>query len=158
MQSNIWELNGEVESLQDKLLEMQTIESSNSGPLQRALHVLEEDREKLVNTVEPLIQANKELQVSLETLANEVSRKEVEIKKLREASLHEKKEMTMQSNVKERKVDEIQKQSEKEMRMKHKKEITKVQADIYFKIQWQDTRNSNEPITAGPTITTQNTN
>lgn len=126
-QSRIWELQREVESLQNQVIEMQ--ESDGVEHLQRALQLLEEDRDKLVNTVEPLMKTNKELQESLETLAKEVSRKEAEIKKVRQASLLERKEMKTESEAKENKLDEVLKRTEKEIKeikMKHKKEVTKV--------------------------------
>lgn len=132
-QSKISELTREVETLQEKLIAMQEIESQELGPLHKALKILEEDRDKLMNTVETLMTANKDLQESLDKLAKEIYRKETEIKKLRQTSQHERNEMKMENMAKENKVDETQKQFEKEikeMRIKHKKEITKLRKEF----------------------------
>jgi chromosome segregation ATPase len=122
-------LNRKVESLKTKLSQQYEAESKEVNNVRETMQLLEEDREKLLNTVEPLMKTNKDLQESLEGLANEIKQKNNEIKKLRASSVNVKREMEIETVAMETKVDDARKEFDaemKEVRKQHKKEIIKV--------------------------------
>jgi chromosome segregation ATPase len=122
-------LISEVESLKAKLTQQHEVESNEVNTVRKTLQLLEEDREKLLNTVEPLMKTNKDLQESLEGLANELKQKNNEIKKLRASSVNVKREMEIETVAMETKVDDARKEFDaemKEVRKHQKKEIAKV--------------------------------
>jgi predicted RNase H-like nuclease (RuvC/YqgF family) len=130
------DLNSEVELLKSKLMHQ---DETESNAVRKTLQLLEEDREKLLNTVEPLMKTNKDLQESLEGLANELKQKNNEIKKLRASSVNVKREMEIETVAMETKVDDVRKEFDaemKEVKKHHKKEISKVRAlsSIYISI------------------------
>ena len=133
MQSRISELTNEVEDLRNKLNEID--DGEKADVLHRAFEVLEDDRDKLMKTIEPLMKTNKELRESLDTLAKEIEKKNNEIRKLRQTTIKERKEIELVEKVKANEMDEVQKQSEKEMKeikMKHKKVVTKVRCGVFW--------------------------
>ena len=122
-------LISEVESLKAKLTQQHEVESNEVNTVRKTLQLLEEDREKLLNTVEPLMKTNKDLQESLEGLANELKQKNNEIKKLRASSVNVKREIEIETVAMETKVDDARREFDaemKEVRKHHKKEIAKV--------------------------------
>jgi phenylalanyl-tRNA synthetase alpha subunit len=85
------------------------------------------------------MKTNKDLQESLEGLANELKQKNNEIKKLRASSVNVKREMEIETVAMETKVDDVRKEFDaemKEVKKHHKKEISKVRAlsSIYISI------------------------
>jgi peptidoglycan hydrolase CwlO-like protein len=139
------DLNSEVELLKSKLMHQ---DETESNAVRKTLQLLEEDREKLLNTVEPLMKTNKDLQESLEGLANELKQKNNEIKKLRASSVNVKREMEIETVAMETKVDDVRKEFDaemKEVKKHHKKEISKVRAlsSIYIYIYiWSENSSS----------------
>lgn len=127
--SKIIDLNSEVEILKSKLTQQNNTESSEVNTIRKAMQLLEQDREKLLNTVEPLMKTNKDLQESLEGIANELKLKNAEVKKLRASSVNVKREMEVEHVAMETKVDDLRKEFDREMKevaKQHKKEIIKV--------------------------------
>ena len=123
------DLNSEVQSLKIKLSQQHEAESKEANNIRKTMQLLEEDREKLLNTVEPLMKTNKDLQESLEGLANEIKQKNNQIKKLRASSVNVKREMEIETVALETKVDEARKEFDaemKEVKKQHKKEVAKV--------------------------------
>ena len=127
--TKIMDLNREIESLKAKVTQQRQGESKELNTLRRTLDLLQQDREKLLDTVEPLMKTNKDLQESLEGLANELKQKNNDIKKLRASSVSVKREIEIETVALETKVDDARKEFDREMkevRTNHKKEITKV--------------------------------
>ena len=123
------DLSNEVESLKSKLTQQNEAECKEVNIVRKTLDLLEQDREKLLNTVEPLMKANKDLQESLEGVANELKQKNDEIKKLRASSVNVKREMEIEAVAMETKVDDVRKEFDREMKevkKHHKKEVAKV--------------------------------
>jgi chromosome segregation ATPase len=121
------DLNSKVELLKSKLMHQNETESNEVNAVRKTLQLLEEDREKLLNTVEPLMKTNKDLQESLEGLANELKQKNNEVKKLRASSVNVKREMEIETG------KEFDAEM-KEVKKHHKKEISKVRALSYIYI------------------------
>ena len=129
-ETKIVDLNNEVESLKSKLTQQNEAECKEVNIVRKTLDLLEQDREKLLNTVEPLMKANKDLQESLEGVANELKQKNDEIKKLRASSVNVKREMEIEAVAMETKVDDVRKEFDREMKdvkKNHKKEVAKVE-------------------------------
>lgn len=123
------DLNSEVESLKVKLTQHRQTESNEVSTIRKTIQLLEEDREKLLSTVDPLMKTNKDLQESLEGLANELQQKNNVIKKLRASSVNVKREMEIEAVAMETKVDDVRKEFDTEMKdvkKHHKKELAKV--------------------------------
>ena len=128
-ETKIMDLNDQVESLKVKLSQQRGTESNEVNTVRKTLELLEKDREKLLGTVDPLMKTNKDLQESLEGLANELQKKNNEIKKLRASSVNAKREMKVEAVAMETKVDDVRKEFDtemKEVKKNHKKELAKV--------------------------------
>ena len=122
-----------MESLKLKLTQHRETESNEVNTIRKTLQLLEEDREKLLSTVDPLMKTNKDLQESLEGLANELQQKNNEIKKLRASSVNAKREMEIEAVAIETKVDDVRKEFDtemKEVKKHHKKELAKVRVMV----------------------------
>ena len=122
-----------MESLKLKLTQHRETESNEVNTIRKTLQLLEEDREKLLSTVDPLMKTNKDLQESLEGLANELQQKNNEIKKLRASSVNAKREMEIEAVAIETKVDDVRKEFDtemKEVKKHHKKEYAKVRVMV----------------------------
>lgn len=127
-EERIVNLNQEVETLKIRLVQNVNDKSEDVDKL----YLLEQDREKLLGTIEPLMKTNKDLQESLEGMANELKLKNNEIKKLRASSVNVKREMEVEAVTMETKIDEVRKTYDaeiKEIQKHHKKEIGKVKMD-----------------------------
>ena len=132
-ETKITDLNSEVESLKLKLTQHRETESNEVNTIRKTLQLLEEDREKLLSTVDPLMKTNKDLQESLEGLANELQQKKNEIKKLQASSVNVKREMEIEAVAIETKVDDVRKEFDtemKEVKKHHKKELAKVRVMV----------------------------
>ncbi|XP_013416003.1 coiled-coil domain-containing protein 150-like [Lingula anatina] len=116
----------EVETLQARLIAMETLESNEIGPLREALEKCKNDNIKMANSLDGLLSSNGKLQSTVERLQNEVEKKNYLMEQLKEARGQELEERKQEVQSYEERLDNMRQQ----LRQERDKAVKKTNKDI----------------------------
>nr|XP_006811574.1 PREDICTED: coiled-coil domain-containing protein 150-like [Saccoglossus kowalevskii] len=110
-QHSVQDLQKEVETLQSKLLNMESMENSEVEPLRRAVNAAKKDNLKMASSLEELLQSNSRLQLSVEKLQNELQQKDYHLRMLKDQREQDRAQVEQQINSYEERLSNIKEQT-----------------------------------------------
>ncbi|XP_077998846.1 coiled-coil domain-containing protein 150-like [Glandiceps talaboti] len=114
-QHSVQELQKEIDSLQNKLLNMESMESREVEPLRHALEKAKADSIKMAESLEEVLQSNTRLQISVEKLQHEVQQKDYHLRKMKDQREQERLQSDQQLNTYQEKLNNLRTQTKSDM-------------------------------------------